>query len=124
MALKKQLFSDLDQVTRPDAILASNPSTLDIDQIAASTSRPDRVIGHHFFSPANVMRLLEIVRGKQTGPDVIATSMDLARRLGKVGVLVGNCRGFVGNRMFHHYQRDAQFLLEEGATVEDVHRTL
>jgi 3-hydroxyacyl-CoA dehydrogenase len=97
---------------------------LDIDQIAAATSRPQRVIGHHFFSPANVMRLLEIVRGKETGSAVIATSMALAKRLGKVGVTVGNCRGFVGNRMFHCYQREAQFLLEEGASVEQVDRAL
>jgi 3-hydroxyacyl-CoA dehydrogenase len=120
MALKKQVFAELDRVTRPDAILASNTSTLDIDAIASATSRPQQVIGHHFFSPANVMRLLEIVRGKQSSPAVIATSMGLAKTLGKVGVLVGNCRGFVGNRMFHPYQREAQFLLEEGATVEQV----
>jgi 3-hydroxyacyl-CoA dehydrogenase len=120
MALKKKVFAELDPVTRPGAILASNTSTLDIDQIASMTSRPGRVIGHHFFSPANVMRLLEIVRGKQTAPDVIATSLALARTLGKVGVLVGNCRGFVGNRMFHPYMREAQFLLEEGARVQQV----
>src|SRR5262249_49096879 len=108
------------KATRPDAILASNTSTLDIDEIAAATSRPQRVIGHHFFSPANVMRLLEIVRGKASGNEVIATSMALAKTLGKVGVLVGNCRGFVGNRMFHCYQREAQFLLEEGASVAQV----
>jgi 3-hydroxyacyl-CoA dehydrogenase len=120
MELKKQVFAELDRVTRPDAILASNTSTLDIDAIAAATSRPQQVIGHHFFSPANVMRLLEIVRGRQSSPAVIATSMALAKTLGKVGVLVGNCRGFVGNRMFHPYQREAQFLLEEGATVEQV----
>src|SRR5438552_12210792 len=124
MALKKQVFAELDTVTRPDAILASNTSTLDIDQIAAVTSRPQRVIGHHFFSPANVMRLLEIVRGKKTSNEVIATSMALAKTLGKVGVLVGNCYGFVGNRMFHCYQREAQFLLEEGASVEQVDSAL
>jgi len=124
MALKKKVFAELDKATRPDAILASNTSTLDIDQIAAVTSRPQRVIGHHFFSPANVMRLLEIVRGKESGNDVIATSMALAKTLGKVGVLVGNCYGFVGNRMFHGYQREAQFLLEEGASVEQVDSAL
>jgi 3-hydroxyacyl-CoA dehydrogenase len=124
MELKKQVFAELDSVTRPDAILASNTSTLDIDAIASATSRPQQVIGHHFFSPANVMRLLEIVRGKQSSPAVIATSMGLAKTLGKVGVLVGNCRGFVGNRMFHPYQREAQFLLEEGATVEQVDAAL
>jgi 3-hydroxyacyl-CoA dehydrogenase len=124
MALKKKTFAELDKVTRADAILASNTSTLDIDQIASATSRPGQVIGHHFFSPANVMRLLEIVRGKATRPEVIATSMNLAKSLNKVGVLVGNCRGFVGNRMYHPYQREAQFLLEEGATVEEVDRAL
>jgi len=124
MELKKQVFAELDRVTRPDAILASNTSTLDIDAIASATSRPQQVIGHHFFSPANVMRLLEIVRGKQSSPAVIVTSMGLAKPLGKVGVLVGNCRGFVGNRMFHPYQREAQFLLEEGATVEQVDTAL
>jgi 3-hydroxyacyl-CoA dehydrogenase len=124
MALKKQVFAELDQAARPDAILASNTSTLNIDEIASATSRPRQVIGHHFFSPANVMRLLEIVRGAQSSPSVIATSLALARTLGKVGVLVGNCRGFVGNRMFHPYQREAQLLLEEGARVEEVDAAL
>lgn len=124
MALKKQVFAELDSVTRPDAILASNTSTLDIDEIASVTSRPPQVIGHHYFSPANIMRLLEIVRGKATSDAVIATSMALAKTLGKIGVLVGNCRGFVGNRMFGPYQREAQFLLEEGARVEDVDAAL
>jgi 3-hydroxyacyl-CoA dehydrogenase len=124
MELKKQVFAELDRVTRKDAILASNTSTLDIDAIASATSRPQQVIGHHFFSPANIMRLLEIVRGKASSLAVIATSMGLAKTLGKVGVLVGNCRGFVGNRMFHPYQREAQFLLEEGATVAQVDAAL
>jgi 3-hydroxyacyl-CoA dehydrogenase len=124
MALKKKTFAELDKVTRPDAILASNTSTLDIDQIASATSRPQQVIGNHFFSPANVMRLLEIVRGKATSLEVINTSMNLAKTLGKTGVLVGNCMGFVGNRMFMPYQREAQFLLEEGATVEAVDKAL
>ena len=124
MELKKQVFAELDQVARPDAILASNTSTLDIDAIASATARPQQVIGHHYFSPANVMRLLEIVRGRQTSPTVLATSMALAKRLGKVGVLVGNCRGFVGNRMFGVYQREAQFLVEEGARVEEVDAAL
>jgi 3-hydroxyacyl-CoA dehydrogenase len=124
MELKKKVFAELDPVTRPDAILASNTSTLDIDEIASATSRPQQVIGHHFFSPANVMRLLEIVRGKHSSASVIATSMALSRTLGKVGVLVGNCRGFVGNRMFGPYQREAQFLLEEGAKVEEVDAAL
>ena len=120
MELKKQVFAELDKVTNPNAILASNTSTLDIDAIAAATSRPQQVIGHHFFSPANVMRLLEIVRGKESSPTVIATSMALAKTLNKVGVLVGNCFGFVGNRMFEPYLRESQFLVEEGARVEEV----
>ena len=120
MELKKQVFSELDRLCKPGAILASNTSTLNIDEIASMTSRPESVIGHHFFSPANVMRLLEIVRGKGTSKQVIASSMALARKLGKVGVLVGNCRGFVGNRMLAPYGREAQFLVEEGAKVEAV----
>ncbi|HEX3727805.1 MAG TPA: 3-hydroxyacyl-CoA dehydrogenase family protein, partial [Pirellulales bacterium] len=114
----------LEKAMRPDAILASNTSTLNIDEIASATSRPDKVIGHHYFSPANVMRVIEIVRGKKSSDSVIATSMALSKRLNKVGILVGNCRGFLGNRMFHHYQREAQFLLEEGATVEQVDKVL
>jgi 3-hydroxyacyl-CoA dehydrogenase len=118
MALKKEVFGQLDRVCKPGAILASNTSTLDIDEIASVTSRPDAVIGTHFFSPANIMRLLEIVRGKASGKDAIATCMQLSKKLGKVGVLVGNCRGFVGNRMFGPYRREAQFLVEEGASIE------
>ncbi len=124
MALKKQIFGELDKVMKPGAILASNTSTLNIDEIASATSRPEMVIGTHFFSPANVMRLLEIVRGKATSKEVIATCMALSKKIGKVGVLVGNCRGFVGNRMFHPYRREAQFLVEEGATVEAVDQAL
>jgi 3-hydroxyacyl-CoA dehydrogenase len=124
MELKKKVFAELDKVANPGAILASNTSTLDIDEIASMTSRPEQVIGHHFFSPANVMRLLEIVRGKRTSKAVIATSMALARRLRKVGVLVGNCRGFVGNRMFGPYRREAQFLIEEGAPPAEVDEAL
>jgi 3-hydroxyacyl-CoA dehydrogenase len=124
MALKKDVFKELDRVCKPGAILASNTSTLSIDEIAASTSRPASVIGTHFFSPANVMRLLEIVRGKATSKEVIATCMQLSKTLGKVGVLVRNCRGFVGNRMFGPYRREAQFLVEEGASVEAVDRAL
>ena len=124
MALKKQIFGELDKIVKQGAILASNTSTLNIDEIASATSRAQWVIGTHFFSPANVMRLLEIVRGKATSKEVIATCMALSKKLGKVGVLVGNCRGFVGNRMFHPYRREAQFLVEEGATVEAVDQAL
>jgi 3-hydroxyacyl-CoA dehydrogenase len=124
MALKKKVFAEIEKATRPDAILASNTSTLNVDEIASATSRPANVIGHHFFSPANVMRVIEIVRGKQSSDAVIATSMALSKKLNKVGILVGNCRGFVGNRMFHCYQREAQFLLEEGARVEQIDRVL
>jgi 3-hydroxyacyl-CoA dehydrogenase len=124
MALKKEVFTQLDRVCRPDAILASNTSTLSIDEIASATSRPEAVIGTHFFSPANVMRLLEIVRGQATGKQTIASCMQLAKKLGKVGVLVGNCRGFVANRMFHPYRREAQFLVEEGATGAAVDQAL
>ncbi|HTM49161.1 MAG TPA: 3-hydroxyacyl-CoA dehydrogenase NAD-binding domain-containing protein [Bryobacteraceae bacterium] len=124
MALKKQVFAEIDKVAKPDAILATNTSTLNIDEIASATSRPQMVIGHHYFSPANVMRLIEIVRGKATSPEVIATSMALAKKLNKVGVLVGNCRGFVGNRMIHCYGREAQFLVEEGAAPEAVDKAL
>lgn len=124
MALKKEVFAELDQTCKPGAILASNTSTLNIDEIASATRRPEFVIGTHFFSPANVMRLLEIVRGKATAKEVIATCMQLSKALGKVGVLVGNCRGFVGNRMFHPYVRESVFLLEEGATVPEVDSAL
>src|ERR1044072_1265563 len=124
MELKKQVFGELDKICKPGAILASNTSTLDIDEIASATSRPQMVIGHHYFSPANVMRLLEIVRGKATSNEVIATSMGLAKRLKKVGVLVGNCRGFVGNRMLGPYGREAIFLVEEGAKPQEVDAAL
>jgi len=124
MALKKEVFAELDRACKSGAILASNTSTLNIDEIAASTSRPQSVIGTHFFSPANVMRLLEIVRGKTTSKEVIATAMQLSKKIGKIGVLVGNCRGFVGNRMFHPYVRESVFLVEEGASVEAVDSAL
>jgi 3-hydroxyacyl-CoA dehydrogenase len=124
MALKKEIFKELDRVCKPTAILASNTSTLSIDEIAGATRRPESVIGMHFFSPANVMRLLEIVRGKATSKEVIATCMALCKTFGKVGVLVGNCRGFVGNRMFGPYRREAQFLVEEGAGITAVDKAL
>jgi 3-hydroxyacyl-CoA dehydrogenase len=124
MALKKEVFKELDRVCKPGAVLASNTSTLSIDEIASSTARPEFVIGTHFFSPANVMRLLEVVRGKATSKEVIATCMQLSKRLGKVAVLVGNCMGFVGNRMFGPYRREAQFLVEEGAGIEAIDNAL
>jgi len=124
MAVKKQIFAELDEIAKPDAILASNTSTLDIDEIAAATSRPATVIGTHFFSPANVMKLLEVVRGKASSPQAIATAMGLGKKLGKVAVLAGNCHGFIGNRMVAPYFREAYFLLEEGASVEAVNRAL
>ena len=124
MALKKDVFRELDRICKPSAILASNTSTLSIDEIASVTSRRQAVIGTHFFSPANVMRLLEIVRGATTSKEAIATCMQLAKRLGKIGVLVGNCFGFVGNRMFGPYRREAQFLVEEGASIEAVDKAM
>jgi 3-hydroxyacyl-CoA dehydrogenase len=124
MALKKEVFAQLDRICKPQAILASNTSTLNIDEIASATSRPRSVVGTHFFSPANVMRLLEVVRGGATSKEVLATCMQLAKKLGKISVLVGNCVGFVGNRMFHPYRREAQFLVEEGAAIEAVDKAL
>jgi len=124
MDLKKATFAELAKVTRPDAVLASNSSTLDIDEFARAAGRPRQVLGHHFFSPANVMKLLEIVRGRETSKDTIATSLKLAKRLGKVGVVVGNCFGFVANRMLAYYMREAYLLLEEGASVEQIDRVL
>jgi 3-hydroxyacyl-CoA dehydrogenase len=124
MALKKEVFTQLDRVCRPGTVLATNTSTLNIDEIASATTRPDSVVGAHFFSPANVMPLLEIVRGKSTSREVLVTCMQLAKKLAKVGVVVGNCTGFVGNRMFHPYRREAQFLVEEGAAIEAVDAAL
>ncbi len=124
LALKKQIFAALDAVAKADCVLATNTSTLSINEIASAVSRPARVVGLHFFSPANVMRLVEVVRGQSTAPDVIAAAMALAKKLGKVGVLVGNCFGFVGNRMMFPYMREAQFLVEEGATPEQVDAAL
>ena len=121
---KKEVFGRLDEVCKPDAILATNTSTLDVDEIAAATARPESVIGTHFFSPANVMRLLEIVRGKKTSKEVVASTVKLAKAIRKVGVVVGVCDGFVGNRMLHGYQRQANFLLEEGALPQQVDRVL
>jgi 3-hydroxyacyl-CoA dehydrogenase len=124
MPLKKQIFAELDKVAKPDCVLATNTSTLDIDEIASATSRPQMVIGLHFFSPAHIMRLVEIVKGKATGNQVIATAFALVKSLKKIGVLVGNCYGFVGNRMMFPYMREAQFLAEEGATPAQVDAAL
>jgi 3-hydroxyacyl-CoA dehydrogenase len=122
--LKRSTFAELGRVTRPECVLASNTSTLDIDEFARASGRPDQVIGHHFFSPANVMKLLEIVRGRETARDTVATSLALAKRLGKVGVVVGNCFGFVANRMLAYYMREAYLLLEEGASVPQIDNAL
>jgi 3-hydroxyacyl-CoA dehydrogenase len=124
MDLKKATFVELGKVARPDAVLASNTSTLDIDELAQASGRPQQVIGHHFFSPANVMKLLEIVRGKQTSRETIATSLKLGKKLNKVGVVVGNCFGFVANRLLAYYMREAYLLLEEGASVPQIDKVL
>jgi 3-hydroxyacyl-CoA dehydrogenase len=120
MNVKQEVFARLDRVAAPQTILATNTSTLDIDAIAAVTSRPAKVVGTHFFSPANVMRLLENVRGTRSSPETLATVMALGKTLGKVPVLAGNCDGFIGNRMLMYYGSEAEFLLEEGATPEQL----
>jgi 3-hydroxyacyl-CoA dehydrogenase len=124
MGVKEAVFKKLDEVMKPGAILASNTSTLDVDKIASFTKRPQDVIGLHFFSPANVMRLLEIVRGAKTGKDVLATSMALSKKIKKTGVVSGVCDGFIGNRMIEQYSRQAGFLLEEGCTPEQVDKAV
>ena len=124
MDLKKKIFTRLDALCRAEAILATNTSSLDVNAIAAVTGRPEQVVGTHFFSPANVMRLVEIVRGHQTSPEVIATVLTLSKRLGKVGVVVGVCDSFAANRMLYPYSRQAQFLIEEGAFPEQVDRVI
>ena len=124
MQVKAQVFRSLDEVCKPGAILASNTSTLDLDKIAAFTRRPQDVVGMHFFSPAHVMKLLEVVRGKATAKDVLATVMALGKRLGKTCVVSGVCDGFIGNRMIDQYSRQACFLLDEGATPQQVDRAM
>jgi 3-hydroxyacyl-CoA dehydrogenase len=124
MELKKRTFAELARVTKADCIIATNSSTLDVDEFAAASGRTGMVIGHHFFSPANVMKLVEIVRGRETSAETIATSMRLAKRLGKIGVVVGNCFGFVANRMLAYYMREAYLLCEEGASVPDIDQAL
>jgi len=120
MDVKKEVFGKLDKVAKPGAILATNTSYLDVDAIASMTSRPADVIGLHFFSPANVMKLLEIVRGRKTSPEVVATALDVCRRIGKTGVVVGVCHGFVGNRMLGTRNAENEALLMEGASPEQV----
>ena len=124
LGVKEQVFQRLDAVIKPGAILASNTSTLDLDRIAAFTRRPQDVVGMHFFSPANVMKLLEVVRGKATAKDVLATVMALARQIRKTAVVSGVCDGFIGNRMIEQYARQAGFLLEEGCTPAQVDRAV
>ena len=124
MAVKQQVFERLDAVCKPGAILASNTSSLNLDAIAAFTRRPEDVVGLHFFSPANVMRLLEVVRGAKTGKDVLATAMAMAKTIRKTAVVSGVCDGFIGNRMIEQYSRQATFLLEEGALPQQVDRAI
>jgi 3-hydroxyacyl-CoA dehydrogenase len=124
MDVKKDLFGKLDKLAKPGAILATNTSTLDVDEIAAATKRPQDVIGTHFFSPANVMRLLEVVRGERTGKDVLATTMKLGKTLKKVPVVSGVCDGFIGNRMLEKYGQQSLFLADEGATPQQVDAAL
>jgi 3-hydroxyacyl-CoA dehydrogenase len=124
MAVKEQVFKTLDEVMKPGAILASNTSTLDLNKIASFTRRPQDVIGMHFFSPANVMKLLEVVRGEKTAKDVLATVMQLGKKIRKTCVVSGVTDGFIGNRMIEQYSRQAGFLLEEGATPEQVDKAM
>ncbi|GGE04409.1 3-hydroxyacyl-CoA dehydrogenase [Polymorphobacter glacialis] len=124
MEIKKQIFGRLDTIAKPGAILASNTSYLNVDEIAASTSRPESVVGMHFFSPANVMKLLEVVRGAKTAPEVLATAMATGKAIGKIGVVSGVCHGFIGNRMLGKRQEQANKLILEGARPSDVDRVL
>lgn len=124
LPLKQSIFRELDTIARPGAILATNTSGLDVDEIAAVTHRPQDVVGAHFFSPAHVMRLLEVVRASQTAPDVIATLMDLGRRMGKIAVLARIYPGFIGNALFRCYNREAHFLVEDGALPHEVDAAL
>ena len=124
MGVKESVFKTLDEVMKPGAILASNTSTLNVDRIAAFTQRPQDVVGMHFFSPANVMKLLEVVRGAKTGKDVMATVMAVAKKIKKTAVVSGVCDGFIGNRMIEQYSRQAGFLIEEGCTPQQVDRAI
>ena len=124
LGVKEAVFKELDRVAKPGAILASNTSTLDVDKIAAFTKRPQDVVGMHFFSPANVMKLLEVVRGKDTAKDVLATVMGVAKKIKKTAVVSGVCDGFIGNRMIEQYSRQAGFLIDEGATPQQVDKAV
>uniref|UniRef100_A0A8C7XYT1 Enoyl-CoA, hydratase/3-hydroxyacyl CoA dehydrogenase n=1 Tax=Oryzias sinensis TaxID=183150 RepID=A0A8C7XYT1_9TELE len=124
MALKKKLFQQLSALCKPGTFLCSNTSGLDVDQLASETRHPELVVGMHFFAPAHVMKLLEVVYGSRSSPQAVATAMELGKRMGKVSVAVGNCRGFVGNRMLKPYLEQAFFLLEEGTTPEFVDQVL
>jgi 3-hydroxyacyl-CoA dehydrogenase len=124
MGVKQKVFEKLDEVMKPGAILASNTSTLDVNKIAAFTKRPQDVVGMHFFSPANVMKLLEVIRGEKTGKDVLATVMSLAKKIRKTAVVSGVCDGFIGNRMIEQYSRQAGFLLDEGALPQQVDKAI
>lgn len=124
MGVKQKVFEKLDEVMKPGAILASNTSTLDVNKIASFTKRPQDVVGLHFFSPANVMKLLEVVRGAKTGKDVMATVMTVAKKIKKTAVVSGVCDGFIGNRMIEQYSRQAGFLLDEGATPQQVDKAI
>jgi 3-hydroxyacyl-CoA dehydrogenase len=124
MGVKEKVFTTLDEVVKPGAILASNTSTLDVNKIASFTKRPQDVVGMHFFSPANVMKLLEVIRGDKTAKDVLATVMAIAKKIKKTAVVSGVCDGFIGNRMIEQYSRQAGFLLEEGATPQQVDKAI
>jgi 3-hydroxyacyl-CoA dehydrogenase len=124
MEIKKQIFARLDTITKPGAILASNTSYLDVDEIASATQRPESVVGMHFFSPANVMRLLEVIRGEKTAQPVLATAMAVGKKIGKIGVVSGVCPGFIGNRMLSKRQEQANKLILEGARPADIDRVL
>jgi 3-hydroxyacyl-CoA dehydrogenase len=124
MDVKQDVFRKLDAIARPGALLATNTSTLDVDAIARATGRPQDVAGMHFFSPANVMKLLEIVRGARTSDETIARALGVAKQLKKVGVVAGNCDGFIGNRMLYTYTRQAGFLLEEGAPPQRIDKVI
>ncbi|SVE36934.1 uncharacterized protein METZ01_LOCUS489788, partial [marine metagenome] len=122
--LKKEIFARLDTIMKPGALLATNTSGLDVDAIAASTSRPEFVCGMHFFSPANVMKLLEVVKGEKSSPAALGTAMALGKRLGKVSVMAGNCPGFIGNRMIGGYSHQANLMILEGASPAQIDKVI